>query len=107
MICRINQWFQLGKSMEYIDQTTEFVELTLLKGDEDMEQLADITLNGKNAASHKYQSVHWGVEITIKNVPLERIEDCGNDIQAMVFERLSSMDDEGQTMLDNLVEARQ
>lgn len=108
--CHINEWYQIGKDTERFITQPQIIWLPQLwRGDETMPKqetpLADIKIHTKGSCSARYQTVHFGVEIVVKDVPFEEADHYQDTLQQMCFERLDEMEPKAQDMLTNLLQS--
>lgn len=102
--CHISEWYQLGRdALELVSNSSVELLPRNWKGDYEMVS-TDVMIHAKGSCSAKYQSVHFGVELKVKDVPLEEAESYQEALQEMCFQRLDKMEEEGQKLLSVLVE---
>ena len=102
----VTKTFQIGTKVP--DSISEFVEVVNIPVKEKTmsEVVTDVEVSGKAVISSNYQSVHFGVNIRVKDVPLDSTEDFSDILQGMVQERIKNMKPEADDLLQQLLEDR-
>lgn len=72
-----------------------------------MSQKTDVTINVKGQCSANYQSVHFGVSITVKDIDIDTVPDYMNHLEELAFNRLHLMQESAEETLSDLVGKRQ
>lgn len=103
VLCSVEEHFQIGtKTPDFMGETREPIKLPLLKGNPTMPK-TDVQVEAKGIVSSNYQSVHFGVTLTVKDVPLESIDDYLAMLQEISGSHMKGMRLNADNLLEQLV----
>jgi hypothetical protein len=103
ILCHVNEWFQVGKSSQDFVTAPQIIRIPKHWEGDTIMPMSDIKIHTKGSCSARYQTVHFGVEVVVKDVPYEEAEAYQDELQAICFERLDNMEPRAQEMLTTLL----
>jgi len=105
VVCAVTDFCQVGtRYPDFRSETSEFIQLPNLSKGKKIMVKSDIRIEGKGVMSSDYQSVHFGVSMTLKDIDAEQAADYMDMLQAQVSDRLQLMKSDSRILLANLLE---
>jgi len=107
----IKEMVQLGRDGELLSYPVEYTKLPRLK-EPTMKHhyrknpLTDVTVEAQASVSYDFQSVRFGVTVTVKNIPMETAEGYQDVLQDICMSRINTLETGAQEFLTGLVEKR-
>ncbi len=104
VVCEVTEVYQIGtKTPDFIVEPKEPIKLRNLSKGKEIMLNSDIRIEGKGVVSSNYQSVHFGVSMTLKDVDAEQAAEYMDMLQSQVGDRLSIMKPEADALLEQLL----
>ena len=102
----IKEMVQLGKDGELLSYPVEYTKLPRLMEPTMKNPLTDVTVEAQASVSYDFQSVRFGVTVTVKNIPMETAEGYQDVLQDICMSRINILETGAQEFLTGLVEKR-
>lgn len=102
----MKQWMQARSRktpLEGVDDTTDLIPIAVTVRQEDTMEYG-IKIKVDSGVSHSYQSVHFGVELSVEGVPKSELGAVKQEMETLGYSTLQGMEGRAQRMLDALVD---
>ena len=104
VLCEVVEYIVTGKDAPVsMSETTEIIKLPRY-GEKEGCMLTDVNVNVKAQRSSNYQSVHFGVSLTLKDVDLDAADTYVDHLESIAFEKLEQMEPRAEEIMTHLLE---
>lgn len=106
VLCKVTEYVLTGKEAPTsASQTTEMIKLpTLWDKSKEVEVFTDVGVTVSGQRSSNYQTVKFGVSLTVKDVDLDTAEMYVDRLEDIAFTKLQGMEPRAEQIMTELLE---